>query len=201
MSIPGVCPNCGAKFDLHLALNEANARRALAAALSVPAPLANLVVPYMALFSPKKRAMAMGKLERLLRELTELITSGQVTRNGTTYGAPQELWKYGIEETLNANDTGGLILPLTDHNYLCQIVWSASFKVAGKAERDKEEQTRHRERAPEKTDPKARAKADAKAELVTLRSLLKKLPEDHPDRETHQINIEKLEKILGINDA
>ncbi len=196
MSIPGVCPNCGAKFDLHLALNEANSRRALAAALEVPAPLARLVVPYMALFSPAKRAMAMGKLERLLRELTDLVTSGQVTRKGMTYGAPQQLWKTGIEEALNANDAGSLILPLTDHNYLSEIVWRASRKDAGKAEREKEEQVKHRQRPIEKTDPQARAKADAKAEIVTLRGLLEKLPEDHPTRELHLQQIKALEEKL-----
>ncbi len=198
MAIPGVCPNCGAKFDLHLALNEANSRRALAAALEVPAPLARLVVPYMALFSPAKRVMAMGKLERLLRELTDHVTSGQVTRNGITYGAAQELWKYGIEETLAANDAGSLILPLKDHNYLCQIVWSASFKVAGKVERDKEEQIKHRQRAVEKVDPMARAKDDAKAELVHMRGMLKNLPEDHPNREILEKQIGELEQKLEI---
>lgn len=200
MSISGVCPDCGYKFPLHQGLEEAENSRALAAALSFPDSLAVAVIPYINLFSPKNRSIAKRKLNRLLRELTGLIQSGQVSRRGMTYGAPQELWKSGLEDTLAAHDLGSLVLPLKDHNFLCEVVWRKASKAAGKAERDREEQVKQRQRTPEKADPKARAMADAKAELVHFRGLLEQLSEDDPNRADLQVVIDQLEQKLGIKE-
>jgi len=133
MSIPGVCPICSSKFDLHLALTDADARKALGAALALPAPLARQVVPYMSLLAPQGKAIAMGKLARLLTELTELVSRGTVTRKRETYACPLELWQAGMMETLNARDAGTLILPLADHAYLCEVVWRMAAKASQRA--------------------------------------------------------------------
>jgi|GEM_PF-1423582 len=135
MPIPGVCPSCGAKFDLAHALTDADARKALAAALALPAPLAKLVIPYLSLHAPQGRAVSMGKLARLLRDLTALVTSGHVERKRISHAAPLELWQQGIEQTLAARDAGSLILPLADHAYLMEVVWRLAVKAAGRAER------------------------------------------------------------------
>lgn len=129
MPIPGVCPSCGSKFDLVHALTDAEARLALGAALELPAPLAKLIVPYMALHAPQGKAMAWSKLARLLREITEQVTSGQVMRKQITYAAPLDLWKNGIEEMLAARDTGSLVLPLSGHGYLTEVVWRMAAKA------------------------------------------------------------------------
>lgn len=132
MPVNGVCPDCGHKFPLQQALADAEARQALAAALELPAPLAKLVPAYLALLSPPGKAIAMPKLARLLRDLTEQVTSAQVTRNRITHAAPLELWRMGIEETLAARDAGSLILPLADHNYLAEVVWRLAAKSKGR---------------------------------------------------------------------
>ncbi len=129
MPIPGVCPSCGSKFDLCHALTDADARVALGAALELPPSLAKLVVPYMALHAPQGKAMAWSKLARLLREITQLVTSGEVTRKKITYVAPLELWREGIEEMFSARDTGSLILPIDGHGYLAEIVWRKAAKA------------------------------------------------------------------------
>ena len=150
MAIPGVCPSCGSKFDLPQALTDAEARQALAAALALPAPLARQVIPYMALLAPQGRAIAMGKLARLLNDLTALVSSGKVTRKGETYACPLELWQAGIMETLNARDAGSLVLPLKDHNYLAEIVWRMAAKAAQKARQSTVSHPSHRPGIPNK---------------------------------------------------
>jgi hypothetical protein len=148
MAIPGVCPSCGSKFDLPQALTDAEARQALGAALALPAPLARQVVPYMALLAPKGKAISMGKLARLLSELTQLVTEGKVTRKGETYGCPLELWQAGIMETLNARDAGSLILPLKDHAYLTEIVWRMAAKASQQAKQRTVSHPSHRPGLP-----------------------------------------------------
>lgn len=135
MAVNGVCPECGYKFPLHQALADADARQALAAVLELPAQLAKWVPSYLALLSPPGRAIVMPKLARLLRELTALVTSAQVTRKRITHAAPLELWAQGIEATLAARDAGSLILPLADHDYLCEVVWRLAAKSSGKQQR------------------------------------------------------------------
>jgi len=145
MPLPGVCPSCGAAFDLPAALADAEARQALAAALELPAPLARLVVPYIALHAPTSgRRMAWSKLARLLRELRELVTSGQVTRNRITRAAPLDQWQRGLEAVLERRDAGTLNLPLdNDHAYLEEVVWRHAGRAAGQAEQKQEERKQH----------------------------------------------------------
>lgn len=128
MSIVGICPDCGVKFPLHLALTEVEAQRALQAALDMPAPLAKQVVPYLRLFSTGKKTATNSKLARVITELTALVTSGQVTRKRETFAAPLEIWQEALDETLLSVERGGVILPLSDHNYLAEIAWRKAQK-------------------------------------------------------------------------
>jgi hypothetical protein len=144
MPINGTCPHCQGTFPLELALAEADHRRALAAALAVPAPLARLVVPYMNLHAPAGRNIARRKLTRLLRELSDGVTSGQITRNGVSYACPLEAWKAGLEAVLLAHEAGTLVVPLEGHGYLVKVLWTAAAKAAGHAERQVEDGKRHR---------------------------------------------------------
>jgi len=130
--IEGVCPTCGAKFDLAHALQDGEARQALAAALSLPAPLARLVVPYLSLHAPGKKRIAWRKLARLLRELVALIEAGQVTSGGQSHAAPLELWREGLEKVLAAAEAGQLTLPLEGHGYLTKVVWTEAARRAGR---------------------------------------------------------------------
>lgn len=133
MSLPACCPTCGTKGPVDIFLAEPKYKAAFAEALKMPPALADVVLPYLGLFAPPSgRAIRADKLLRVARQLRELVTSGQVTRQGITQAAPQELWRFGLEQTLATRDAGTLDLPLNDHNYLVTIVWRQSNKAAGR---------------------------------------------------------------------
>lgn len=143
MPLPGICPSCGAAFDLPAALTDAEARQALAAALQLPERLARLVVPYISLHSAGTRKMAWHKLSRLLTELKVLVTDGTVSRRGVTYAAPLETWRRALDEVMMARDGGSLILPLDGHGYLEEVAWRLASKAAGQGERRKTDRRSH----------------------------------------------------------
>lgn len=133
--IPGTCPDCGASRPLPDYLADADARQALAAALALPSSLARGVVPYLALHAPQGRRVQMGKLTRLLRELTELVTAGTITRHGTERPCPMPVWIGALEQVLAARDAGTLSIPLDGHAYLTEIAWRQAAKPGGSAVR------------------------------------------------------------------
>ena len=136
MALNGTCPSCGAKAPLEHFVIEARYKQALAAAFATPAALADLVLPYLALFAPASgRAIAAPKLARIVGEFAELTGAAQVTRNRNTHAAPAELWRAGLEATLAARDAGTLALPLDGHAYLAEIVWRLAAKAAAGGER------------------------------------------------------------------
>lgn len=126
--IPGICPSCGAQFDLETALADAEARQALAAALDVPPALAKALIRYLALQAPGGKRLAWPRLSRLLRELTELLAAGTVTHRGQTLAAPTAVWAAALEEVLSARDKGTLTLPLDGHGFLRAV----AFGLAGR---------------------------------------------------------------------
>jgi len=130
--IEGVCPTCGARFDLAHALQDTEARKALAIALEMPVPLARLVVPYVGLHAPSAKRIVWRKLTRILGDLVALINSGQVTHGGQSHAAPLDLWKDGIERVLQAAEAGQLTLPLEGHGYLTKVVWTEAKRRAGR---------------------------------------------------------------------
>ena len=121
--IPGTCPDCGAIRPLADYLRDADARAALVAALDCPSPLARRIVPYLALHSPAGRAIQSARLTRLLRELADLLMSGDVTRRTVTHPAPLPIWEAALDEVLGAHAAGRLTLPLDGHGYLLEIAW------------------------------------------------------------------------------
>lgn len=136
MALAGTCPNCGTKAPLDHFVIEPKYKQALAAAFATPAPLADLVLPYLGLFAPPTgRAINANKLTRIVAEFAELTGTGRVIRNRVTHAAPPALWCEGIEATLAARDAGTLVLPLGDHNYLAEIVWRLAAKAAATGER------------------------------------------------------------------
>lgn len=63
------CPCCFARFPVEAALTDEAARQAVAAALKLPAPLGDLLLRYIGLFRPDKRALSWDRASRLLAEL------------------------------------------------------------------------------------------------------------------------------------
>lgn len=121
--IPGRCRDCGAKRPLADFADDAEVGGALAAALECPAPLARLIVPYLALHAPRGKAMQQRKLRRLLEELPPLLNAGTVTREGDTRPAPLAVWQQSLEDLLAEADSGKLDLPLSGHGLLISIAW------------------------------------------------------------------------------
>lgn len=188
MSIPATCPSCGARAPIDHFLTEAKHKQAMRDALAIPPQLADIIMPYIGLFAPTSgRAMRADKLARIVRELKDLIVNGQVTKNGISFGAPHEAWRYGIETTLSARDSNNLELPLDDHNYMKTIVWRTARKAAGQQEHKDEEQKRqrgHASRSGQKdTEEFDQRKAEARRrdltnEYVNLKQLHKAAPND-----------------------
>lgn len=145
MPVTGTCPNCGQKAPLEHFVIEEKYKKAMIEALRTPASLADLLLPYLGLFSPATgRAIRADKLARLVTEFRQLVDGTQVTRNRVTYAAPLELWRMGIEQTLAARDTGTLSLPLDNHHYLSEIVWRLASKAANKPAAPKVSHPSHR---------------------------------------------------------
>lgn len=121
------CPACNARFALESALTDAAAREAVAAALKLPAPLGDRLLRYIGLFRPRKQALAWSRATRLLTELNELITAGEIQRNGAVFPAPLPVWRDALDAMLAKRDK--LRLPLTTHGYLLEIVAGVAEKA------------------------------------------------------------------------
>lgn len=141
MSIPGVCPSCGAKHALPVFLQDARARRALLAALKASPKLADPIVTYLELFSTGDRAIRQDRLANLLEELVDAITSSQVTRQGRTWPAPLNYWQQALEQMQNKR--GSLRLPLKNHNYLFEIIAGMADSAEGRREARREHDRTH----------------------------------------------------------
>ena len=129
--IRGTCPDCGTVRPLPDYLTDAETRAALAAALDCPAGLARRIVPYLALHSPAARCIQAGRLTRLLRELADLLASGEVTRAGTTHACPQAVWEAAFDQVAAAHQAGTLTLPLDGHGYLLAIAHAKAARAVG----------------------------------------------------------------------
>ena len=128
------CPACNALFTLDAALQGDAAREAVLTALALPAPLAKLLVRYLACFAPAKRQLSWDRVAALLGELAGPIAAAQVERNGRTWAAPIGYWQMGLETVLQARDGGKLTLPLKSHGYLFEVIAGLSGKAEALAE-------------------------------------------------------------------
>lgn len=136
------CPCCFARFAIEAALTDDDARHAVAAALKLPAPLGDLLLRYIGLFRPAKRALSWGHAAKLLTELLGPIQAGRVERNGRTWAAPTEAWKAAIEQMLAQRDR--LTLPIKSHGYLFEIIAGQANKIEAQAEAKTEAQKHQR---------------------------------------------------------
>ncbi len=132
------CPSCNTKFPIEAALQDEQARKAVVAALKLPAPLGDRILRYLGLFSPKTKTLSWDRATRLLNDLLDCINQSKVTRHGRDWHAPTEYFKDAIDQMLTKRDS--LNLPLKDHNYLFEIIANRSNKVEAKIEQKHEEQ-------------------------------------------------------------
>lgn len=179
MAVMGVCPDCGFKFPLALAVQDTRAREALVAALEMSPKLAGRIIDYLGLFSPSNRAMRMDALANRLDELSTAIGRAEVVRDGQTWAAPLDYWRDALDEMRGKRDT--LRLPLKDHNYLFAMVANRAMGAAGKKEAQVEHQRQHYPKGERKGMQKvgktlktAEEKAQAKVNMKEVKSQLKR---------------------------
>lgn len=123
------CSACGAIHSLDaLVANEA-ASQALNAALLVNGELGRALIGYLGLFRPAKSSLTFERVATILNELSPMIISGKIQRDGREFSAPPEVWIYGINQMLASRQT--LKLPMKSHGYLLEII--AGYKPAGTA--------------------------------------------------------------------
>lgn len=123
------CSACGAIHSLDaLVANEA-ASQALNAALLVNGELGRALIGYLGLFRPAKSSLTFERVATILNELSPMIISGKIQRDGREFSAPPEVWIYGINQMLASRQT--LKLPMKSHGYLLEII--AGFKPASTA--------------------------------------------------------------------
>lgn len=132
-----VCPACGATHSLEALLTDVSAREAVAAALALPAPLADRVLRYLALFRPAQRALSWDRAAKLLQELLGAVKAGHVERKGRSWAAPLELWQAALDQMLAGREQ--LTLPLKSHGYLFEVVAGLSSRAEARGEARQEE--------------------------------------------------------------
>lgn len=136
-----VCPACAAEYDTDVAINEANARRFFALLKEFPAGYVGPLIQYLRMHKPAKSALTWTKMLKLSRELQPLVSNARVTRNGSTWAAPLDLW-VACTEQLVTQPPGDLILPLKGNGYLLSMVAGQAEKSAASVERAREKKRR-----------------------------------------------------------
>ena len=130
-----ICPCCQTDFPLEAGINDVNARAAVQRAFGLTS-LGKLLLAYVQLFKPAKRAMSMDKVVKILDQLIPMIQERKIEFNGRTWPAPQPYWEQAIEQMIDGRDK--LTLPLNGHGYLFKIISGYADKSEGKAEKQAE---------------------------------------------------------------
>lgn len=143
MTIRGVCPDCGGVRPLSEFLDAVRERQALDAALRMDPRMADGLLEYLDLFSPPGKKLQNRKLLRLLTELQELMSAGEVkAKDGRCWPAPLEYWRTALEDV--SARRAGLTLPLNGHGYLQTVVVGIATKVGAKKETKREQSRANR---------------------------------------------------------
>lgn len=135
-----ICPCCQSVFPIEAALNDLAGRQAIAEAFRLT-PFGDLLLGYVKLFTPPKRALSNQRMAKLLQELMPLIREAKIERNGRIWSAPQDYWRMAISEMISKRDQGTLTLPLNGHGYLLTIIAGYSSKAEA-AQESQSENTR-----------------------------------------------------------
>ncbi|ACB34543.1 hypothetical protein Lcho_2277 [Leptothrix cholodnii SP-6] len=132
------CPSCNAEMDLDVLLAHEEGRHVLAQLLQMGVPMGALLMRYIGMFRPGKRALAMSRTLALLSELWPDMTRGAITRKGRDWATTPAQWQQAIEQVMAARDKGNLTLPLTSHGYLYEVLLGLVDKAESHAERERE---------------------------------------------------------------
>ncbi len=141
------CPACGAELTLDALFSHDEARRAVAAAMQISAPLAWRLMKYLALFRPERRQLTMQRVAALLDELLPMIRDARVPRGVRTYTVTVDDWKQALDTVLANRDAGTLRLPLKGHGYLLEVATAMveRFEAAEEEKRERVKRQAHRD--------------------------------------------------------
>jgi len=148
------CPSCGATHSASAWENDMKARQALQACCGLPAEVSKVLLPYLSLFRPSRRALSWTKSLKLINELQALIAQGHIQVKGkAARPCPPYIWAKGMEQMAARTD---LSRPMPNHNYLRQIVWQLADQadagreqVQRQAEIDGSQRTRRQQSDPD----------------------------------------------------
>jgi hypothetical protein len=138
------CPACHAEMDLDVLLAHEESRHVLAQLVTLALPLGRLLLAYVGLFRPGKRALSMSRTLAILAEVIADIQRGHITRKGRDWTTTQAQWQAAIEQVLAARDKGTLTPPLTGHGYLHEVLLTMVDKAEAAAEKEREADRRGR---------------------------------------------------------
>lgn len=128
-----ICPCCQAVFPIEAALNDLAGRNAIVEAFKLTT-FGDLLLGYVKLFTPPKRALSNMRMGKLLEELLPMIREAKIERNGRIWSAPQDYWRMALTEMLTKRDSGTLTTPLKSHGYLLAIIEGYGLKAEAKQE-------------------------------------------------------------------
>lgn len=147
------CPACSAQYPIEAGLLEDDGKRLAAVFGEMDPALFRPTVSYLRLFKPAKTALRMTRAITVMQEFLALVRAGEVSRDersGLYRPAPIAVWIAGIEQMLQRPEA--LRLPLSNHNYLRQVVWGIADQADAQAERQREKDLRN---APRGAKPAA----------------------------------------------
>jgi hypothetical protein len=133
-----VCPTCGTYGSIQIFLADKDARGFDVLIARLAPDIGPLVLEYLTLFSPAKRALTWPRARRLLEELIPMIETAQVQRHGRAWAAPRDAWRSAIQQMIDRRDR--LQLPLANHGYLLEILAGSQNRAEAQLEARGEQQ-------------------------------------------------------------
>jgi len=134
-----ICPSCGATHSADSWENDVKIRQTLQTTCLLPAEVSKVLLSYLGLFRPEKRALTWAKSLKLIGELQQLVSQGHIQVQGkVARPCPPRIWAQGMEQMAARTD---LSRPMKNHNYLRQIV----YQLGDQADAGREHQQRQNE--------------------------------------------------------
>lgn len=148
------CPVCSTEFPIEAGLIDGDGKRLAAMLAELDPAVGRALIGYLRLFKPPKTALRSARAVKLAREVADLITAGDVSRDertGVRRPATPGLWAAGMEQMAAQRDR--LSLPLESHGYLRAVVFGLADQADARAEQQREEQARRGGARPAPSGP------------------------------------------------
>ncbi|MDP2008207.1 MAG: hypothetical protein Q8K45_21255 [Rubrivivax sp.] len=136
------CPACQAETSLEVLLGREVDARAVAGFIERRVVFGELLVRYIALFRPGKRRLGISRMVVLIEELLPDIERGAINRKGRDWAAPRDSWRAALETVLLKRDKGDLVLPLTSHGLLYEVLVGTAERYERRDETEREQRKR-----------------------------------------------------------